>query len=57
MEINKIYQGDCLELTKQLEPNSLDLVFFSPPYFDVHQYTDNDPNEIGFRRIRRTSNK
>lgn len=32
MELNKIYQGDALELLKQLEDNSIDLIIFSPPY-------------------------
>ena len=32
MEINKIYQGDCLELMKQLEDNSIDLILCDLPY-------------------------
>ena len=32
METNKIYQGDCLELMKQIEDNSIDLVVIDPPY-------------------------
>lgn len=32
MEINKIYQGDCLELMKQIDDESVDLVITSPPY-------------------------
>jgi site-specific DNA-methyltransferase (adenine-specific) len=32
MEINKIYQGDCLELMKQLPDKSIDLVLTDPPY-------------------------
>ena len=32
LELNKIYQGDCLELMKQLPDNSVDLVVTDPPY-------------------------
>lgn len=32
LEINKIYQGDCVELFKKLPENSIDLIFADPPY-------------------------
>jgi len=32
LEINKIHQGDCLELMKKIPDNSIDLVITSPPY-------------------------
>lgn len=32
MEINKIIQGDCLEVLKTLESESVDLVITDPPY-------------------------
>lgn len=32
MEENKIYQGDCLELMKELNDNSVDLIVTDPPY-------------------------
>jgi len=31
-EVNKIYNIDCLKLTKQIKDNSIDLVFADPPY-------------------------
>ena len=31
LELNKIYQGDCLELLKQLEDNSIDAIVTDPP--------------------------
>jgi len=42
METNKIYQGDCLELFKELNNNVVDLYVTSPPYnvgisYDVHK--------------------
>lgn len=42
MEINKIYQGDCLELFKELGDGRVDLFVTSPPYnvgisYDVHK--------------------
>ncbi len=41
MELNKIYQGDSLNLLKQLPDNSVDLVITSPPYADLKVYIDN----------------
>lgn len=32
MERNKIYLGDCIELLKQIEDNSVDLIIADPPY-------------------------
>lgn len=32
LEINKIHHGDCLELMKQIDDNSVDLVIIDPPY-------------------------
>lgn len=42
MEMNKIYNGDCLELFKQLNDGTVDLYVTSPPYnvgiaYDVHK--------------------
>ena len=39
LEINKIYNMDCLEGLKQLEDNSVDLVITSPPYDNLRDYT------------------
>ena len=49
--MNKIYQGDCLDLFKELNDNSVDLYVTSPPYnvginYDVHK--DNEPMEDYF---------
>lgn len=41
LEANKIYQGDSLDLLKQLPDNSIDLVITSPPYADLKVYIDN----------------
>jgi site-specific DNA-methyltransferase (adenine-specific) len=32
LDINKIYQGDCLEVMKQIPDKSIDLVLTDPPY-------------------------
>tara|TARA_R100001463_G_scaffold4099_4_gene15778 strand:+ start:552 stop:1256 length:705 start_codon:yes stop_codon:yes gene_type:complete len=37
MNINKIYNGDCIELTQQLEDKSIDCVITSPPYFNSNK--------------------
>lgn len=39
--MNKIYHGDSLELLKQLDDNSIDLVITSPPYSTLKIYIDN----------------
>lgn len=33
--LNHVVKGDCLELFKKLENNSIDVVFTSPPYFST----------------------
>lgn len=33
LEVNKIYLGDSCELMKEIEPDSISLSFWSPPYF------------------------
>lgn len=38
MEINKIYQGDCLDIMKTFTDNVIDLTITSPPYDDIRQY-------------------
>ncbi|MHA1863414.1 MAG: DNA-methyltransferase, partial [Candidatus Thorarchaeota archaeon] len=42
----KMHIGDSRELLKFVEPNSVDVVITSPPYFDAKDY-DAD-NQIGF---------
>jgi DNA modification methylase len=32
METNKIYQGDCLELMKEIKDNSIDMILCDLPY-------------------------
>lgn len=36
--LNKITQGDCLELMKELHDESVDCVISSPPYWGLRQY-------------------
>lgn len=35
VEINKIYNEDCLETMKRIDDNSLDLIIADPPYFKI----------------------
>jgi DNA modification methylase len=42
MYLNKIYQGDSIDLMKKLESNSIDLVITSPPYSTLKTYIDNN---------------
>ncbi len=41
-----LIKGDARTATKDLPPNSVHLVFTSPPYYNIKEYTDN-PKEIG----------
>jgi len=41
MEINKIYNMDCIEGLKQLEDNSIDMIFNDPWYYPNNQKTRN----------------
>lgn len=38
VEINKIYNENCLDTMKKIEDNLVDLVVTSPPYDDLRQY-------------------
>lgn len=39
LEINKIYNMDCLKGLKQMENESIDLMVTSPPYFNAKEYS------------------
>jgi site-specific DNA-methyltransferase (cytosine-N4-specific) len=38
MEVNKIYEGDCLEVLKSFEDESIDCCITSPPYWALRDY-------------------
>lgn len=38
MELNKIYEGDCLGVLKTLPDNSIDCCVTSPPYYGLRDY-------------------
>jgi DNA modification methylase len=38
LELNKIYNTDCVEGMKMLPNNSIDMVITSPPYFNLRDY-------------------
>jgi len=40
--MNKLIQGDCLEVMKTLEPESIDLTVTSPPYDNIRAYNGNN---------------
>ena len=42
LELNKIYNTDCLEGLKQLDDESIDLTVTSPPYDTVRNYVNDD---------------
>ena len=39
LELNRIYQGDCLDLMREMPDKSVDLVVTSPPYNCKKPYT------------------
>lgn len=39
MELNKIYNEDCLTGMKKIKENSIDLTVTSPPYDNLREYT------------------
>lgn len=41
-----IYNGDCVELTKQLPDGKIDFAIFSPPFADLYCYSDSE-NDMG----------
>jgi site-specific DNA-methyltransferase (adenine-specific) len=41
IEKNRTYLGDCLEVMKQIEDNSIDMVFCDPPYGCTCEHWDN----------------
>jgi len=45
LDINKVYCGDSLEVMKSIEPNSLALSFWSPPYFLGKDYEKGETYE------------
>src|SRR3990167_7475984 len=55
MEINKITQGDTLEVLKTWPDNSIDCIVTSPPYWSLRSYLSKDhpdkPKEIGLEPI------
>jgi len=43
LEVGKIHQGDCIDLMRQMEAGTVDLVFADPPFnigYDYDQYHD-----------------
>jgi site-specific DNA-methyltransferase (adenine-specific) len=48
LELNRIYQGDSVQRLKELEPNSVQLVVTSPPYYAYKDYGDIEGNIENF---------
>ena len=51
MEINKIYNEDCLDTIKRIPNESVDLILTSPPYDDMRTYEGNDFAFHKFKKI------
>jgi uncharacterized protein YehS (DUF1456 family) len=37
-----LYQGDCVEVSRQMPPNSVDLALYSPPFSSLYTYSDSE---------------
>ena len=55
MELNKIYNMDCLEGLKMLDDNCIDLTVTSPPYDDLRKYNINFDFENIVRELYRVT--
>ena len=55
MELNKIYNEDCLEGIKKIGDKTIQMTVTSPPYFNLRTYTDSEKEkeyvEIANERI------
>ena len=36
--MNRLIHGDCLEVLKNIEPESVDLIYLDPPFFSNRNY-------------------
>ena len=50
IELNNIYNMDCMEGMKQLEDNSVDLIITSPPYNNYHNRRTQKKREDYWKR-------
>ena len=39
MNKNNIYQGNCIELLNNIETESIDLIYFDPPFFTQKKHS------------------
>lgn len=39
MEVNKIYKGDCTKKLSELKANSVDVIYFDPPFFTQKKHS------------------
>ena len=39
MKLNQIYKGDCVKRMKELADNSVDLIYFDPPFFTQKKHS------------------
>jgi len=53
LEINRIYQGNCLEIMKEIDDKSIDLVVTSPPYFAGKEYENKNITIEGYEEYKR----
>src|SRR5690606_4203686 len=42
LAVNKVYEGDCLEVSQQIADGSVDLILMDPPYGKMNGYNGID---------------
>lgn len=45
--VHLVLTGDCREILKRMPEGSIDLIVTSPPYFDVVDYNQDHPDQLG----------
>ena len=57
LQLNNIYCGDCLDILKEIDDSSIDLIVTSPPYFNAREYSYYKTVEEYMRKMGEVFNK
>ena len=56
MEINKVYNKDCLDIMKNIEDNSIDLIVTDPPYKVTSRGSSGNAGGMLLKEINKSGN-
>ena len=55
MQVNKIYQGHCKDILRQMPDEFVDMIITSPPYWGLRNYGDDtashDPGDQAYQLL------